>query len=163
MLVSREKPVLDLLSVTESSAQGARDFNPAVDYTDRGRTVTVRATVVNGAPPIQFRWRRNGSLISGATNAQLSLFIAPSDTGAMRIDAEAINLFGSDMESVAIKLAENPSEVSVDVFSWVTTPAPVTAALGRSSSGVFLGVDNATKQLAFNVSAKGINSSRQCL
>ncbi len=155
VLVSREKPVLDLLSVTESSAQGARDFNPAVDYTDRGRTVTVRATVVNGAPPIQFRWRRNGSLISGATNAQLSLFIAPSDTGAMRIDAEAINLFGSDMESVAIKLAENPSEVSVDVFSWVTTPAPVTAALGRSSSGVFLGVDNATKQLAFNVSAKG--------
>lgn len=157
VLVSRERPVLDALSVIESSAQGIRDFNPSEDYTDRGRTITVRANIQNGAPPVQIRWRRNGSLISGATNAQLTLFIAASDTGSIRIDAEAINLFGSDMESVAITLAENPSEVSVDVVSWVTAPSPnnVNAALGRSSSGIYLGVENATKQLAFNVSAKG--------
>lgn len=159
VLVSREGPQLDVLSVSETSSQGVRDFNPASDYTDRGRTLTVRATLVNAAPPIQFRWRRNGAVISGATNAQLTLTVAASDVGSIRIDAEAINAFGSDMESATIKLADIPSEVAVDAASYVASPLTV-AILGRTSSGVYLSVENSSRVLAFNVSAKGEPSPR---
>ena len=154
VLVSREKPQLDVLSVSETSSQGVRDFNPASDYTDRGRTLMVRATLVNAAPPIQFRWRRNGAVISGATNAQLTLTVAAADVGSIRIDAEAINAFGSDMESASIKLAEMPSEVAADAASYVLSPLTI-AVLGRTSSGVYLSVENSSQLLAFNVTAKG--------
>lgn len=154
VLVSREKPQLDVLSVSETSSQGVRDFNPASDYTDRGRTLTFRATLVNAAPPIQFRWRRNGAVISGATNAQLTLTVAASDVGSIRIDAEAINAFGSDMESASIKLAEMPSEVAVDAASYVASPLTI-AVLGRTSSGVYLSVENSSQLLGFQVTAKG--------
>ena len=159
VLVSREGPQLDVLSVSETSSQGVRNFNPASDYTDRGRTLTVRATLVNAAPPIQFRWRRNGAVISGATNAQLTLTVAASDVGSIRIDAEAINAFGSDMESATIKLAEIPSEVAADAASYVASPLTV-AILGRTSSGVYLSVENSSQLLAFNVTAKGEPSPR---
>jgi hypothetical protein len=65
VLVSREKPLLEPLVFRENSIEGGRDFNPNSDYTDRGRTLSVRASLQNGAPPVQFRWRRNGSLITG--------------------------------------------------------------------------------------------------
>lgn len=154
VLVSREKPQLDALSVTETSSLGVRDFNPTTDYTDRGRMLTVRAGIVNAAPPVQFRWRRNGAVIAGATNAQLQLTVAASETGGMRIDVEAINVFGSDIGSASIKLAENPSEVVVETVSYLASPLAV-AVLGRSSTGVAIGVENAARLLAFNVSAKG--------
>lgn len=153
VLVSREKPQLDALSVSETSGLVVRAFNPGSDYTDRGRTITVRANLVNAAPPVQFRWRRNGALISGATNAQLTLTLGASDLGNIRIDAEAINGFGSDMESATIKLAENPSELAAEAASFV---APLTVAiLGRATSGAYLSVDDSSKLLAFMVSAKG--------
>ena len=155
VLVSREKPLLSPLSFQEISTEGARDFNPVSDYTDRGRTLSVRASLENGAPPVQFRWRRNGTLIAGATNAQLTVVVAPSEPGAFRIDVEVVNAFGSDLKSATVRLADIPSEVVVEPVSWVPGVPPVVTTLGESPAGVFLGVQNAGSQLAFRVRAKG--------
>ena len=155
VLVSREKPLLSPLTFREISTEGARDFNPVSDYTDRGRTLSVRASLENGAPPVQFRWRRNGTLIPGATNSQLTVVVAPSEPGAFRIDVEVVNAFGSDLKSSTVRLADIPSEVVVEPVAWVPGVPPVVTTLGNSAVGVFLGVNNAGRQLAFRIRAKG--------
>jgi hypothetical protein len=155
VLVSRERPLLNPLSFREISSEGARDFNPISDYTDRGRSLSVRASLENGAPPVQFRWRRNGTLIPGATNSQLTVVVAPSEPGALRIDVEVVNAFGSDLKSATVRLADIPSEVVVEPVAWVPGVPPVVTTLGQSAAGVFLGVNNAGSQLAFRIRAKG--------
>lgn len=155
VLVSREKPLLSPLGFRETSTEGSRDFNPISDYTDRGRTLSVRASLENGAPPVQFRWRRNGTLIPGATNSQLTVVVAPSETGAFRIDVEVVNAFGSDLRSATVRLADIPSEVVVEPVAWVPGVPPVVTTLGQSPAGVSLGVQNAGSALAFRVRAKG--------
>lgn len=155
VLVSREKPLLSPLSFRETSTEGSRDFNPISDYTDRGRTLSFRASLENGAPPVQFRWRRNGTLIPGATNSLLTVVVAPSETGAFRFDVEVVNAFGSDLKSATVRLADIPSEVVVEPVAWVPGVPPVVTTLGESPAGVFLGVQNAGSALAFRVRAKG--------
>jgi hypothetical protein len=155
VLVSREKPVLSSLVFQENSTEGVRDFNPNSDYTDRGRSLNVRASLQNGAPPVQYRWRRNGSLIAGATNSQLTVVVPNSEPGAFRIDLEVVNAFGSDLKSATVRLADIPSEVVVEPVGWVAGIPPVATTLGESPTGVFLGVQNVASQLAFRVRAKG--------
>lgn len=155
VLVSRERPVLDPLVVTETTESGARDFNPAVDYTDRGRTLVFRASLKTGAPPVQFRWRRNGALIPGATNAQLTLTVPLSEVGSFRVDAESVNAFGTDLRSTTVRIADTPSEISMEAASWRAVPGPTVATLGRNAAGTFLGVADAGLRLAFTVRAKG--------
>ena len=155
VLVSREKPVLSSLVFQENSTEGGRDFNPNSDYTDRGRSLNVRASLQNGAPPVQYRWRRNGTLIPGATNSQLTVVVPNSEPGAFRIDLEVVNAFGSDLKSATVRLADIPSEVVVEPVAWVAGIPPVATTFGESPTGVLLGVQNVAGQLAFRVRAKG--------
>ena len=154
-LVSREAPVLEAIAMREISASGIRDFNPVADFTDRGRTLNLRAGLQNGAPPVQYRWRRNGALLAGATNAQLTLTVPVSDSGSFRIDLEVANAFGSDLRSTTIRIADSPAEVSVEPVSWLAGNPPTVTALGQNASGSYLAVANAGLQLAFTVRAKG--------
>ena len=154
-LVSREAPVLEAIAVRETSGSGTRDFDPAVDFTDRGRTLTLRAALQNGAPPVQYRWRRNGSLVAGATNAQLTVTVPLSEAGSFRVDVEVANTFGSDLRSATIRIADSPAEVSVEPASWLSGNPPIATPLGQSGPGAHLAVANAGLQLAFTVRAKG--------
>ena len=155
VLVSREAPVLDAITVRETSAAGVRDFNPAIDFTDRGRTLTFRAGLQNGAPPVQYRWRRNGALVAGATNAQFTLTLPQSESGSFRIDLEAANAFGSDLRSATVRIADSPTEVSVEPASWLAGNPPTVTALGQNAAGTHLAVANGGLQLAFTIRAKG--------
>ena len=155
VLVSREKPLLEPLVFRENSIEGGRDFNPNSDYTDRGRTLSVRASLQNGAPPVRFRWRRNGSLIPGATNSQLTVVVPNSEPGAFRIDLEVVNAFGSDLKSATVRLADIPAEVVVEPVAWTAGVPPRVTTLGQSAAGVFLGVHDDASLLAFRVRAKG--------
>lgn len=155
VLVSRERPVLDSISIRESSTSGTRDFDPMIHFTDRGRTLTFQAGLQNGAPPVQYRWRRNGTLIAGATNAQVTLQVPSNESGSFRVDAEAINAFGGDLRSVLVRIADSPTDISVEAASFRTVPTPLAVALGQDESDAYLGVANATLSLAFSVRAKG--------
>jgi len=155
VLVSRERPVLEAVLIRETSAAGVRDFDPAAHFTDRGRTLTFRVGLQNGAPPVQYRWRRNGVLVPGATNAQVSLTVGPSESGWFRMDAEAINAFGGDLRSVLVRIADSPAEVSIDAASFRAMPAPLAVPLGESSSGTALAVADPALSLAFVVRAEG--------
>lgn len=154
-LVSREAPILETVTVRESSASGVRDFNPVTDFTDRGRTLTLRAGLQNGAPPVQYRWRRNGALVAGATNAQLTVTVPPSEAGSLRIDLEVANAFGSDLRSATLRIADPPTEVFVEPAAWLSGNPPTVTALGQNAAGTHLAAANAGLQLAFTIRAKG--------
>ena len=155
VLVSRERPVLDAIAVRETSASGVRDFDPAIHFTDRGRTMTFRAALQNGAPPVQYRWRRNGALIAGANGPQVTVPVGSTDPAGFRIDVEAINAFGGDLRSVMIRIADSPTEVSVAAASFRSVPTPLLTPLGQNDAETFLAAANPTLNLAFSVQAKG--------
>ena len=154
-LVSREAPVLLPITVRETGGGDPRDFEPALDFTDRGRTLTFRADLQYGAPPVLYRWRRNGAVVPGATQSQCTLVVPASESATFRIDVEAINAFGSDLRSVTVRIADSPSEVSVEAVAFQPTPVPSASVLGRNASGTILAVANPGQQLGFTVRAKG--------
>ena len=164
-LVSREKPTLGSFTIREQGAPTV--FNPATDFTDRGRTLSISVALSNGATPVQYRWRRNGNIVSGATNSTYNLLVGTNDTGAIRIDVEASNAFGSDAESVSLNLATRPFDV---VAQLGTVASPVNGnssvnsgvyltgtftELGKAN-GAYLAMEPANPSLlAFEVSGKG--------
>jgi len=74
-LVSREKPTLNAVSASIAGVS----FNLADGYAEKGRVVRLTASVAGGAPPVQYRWRKNGALVAGATNAILDITVGPSE------------------------------------------------------------------------------------
>jgi hypothetical protein len=110
-LVSREKPTLNAVSASIAGVS----FNLASGYAEKGQVVRLTASLAGGAPPVQYRWRRNGALVAGATNATLEITIGSSEGNAISMDVEAINTFGADSESVAVKVGSSPSDLAIQV------------------------------------------------
>jgi len=163
-LVSREKPTL---SVVSASIAGV-SFTLASAYAEKGQVVRLAAGLAGGAPPVQYRWRKNGALVAGATNATLDITVGPSEGNSISIDVEAINTFGADSESVAVKVGSSPSDFAIKVgrvtggelqsigtgASWDPSGTFTFTPMGRRSDGSFL-TSTASGNPIIEVKAKG--------
>jgi hypothetical protein len=163
-LVSREKPTLNAVSASIAGVS----FNLAGGYAEKGQVVRLTASVAGGAPPVQYRWRKNGALVAGATNAILDITVGPSEGNAISMDVEAINTFGADSESVAVKVGSSPSDLAIQVgrvsagshlnvppFGVGSIYSPGTfTPMGRRSDGSFL-TSTLTGQAVLQIKAKG--------
>jgi len=161
-LVSREKPTLNAVSASIAGVS----FNLADGYAEKGRVVRLTASVAGGAPPVQYRWRKNGALVAGATNAILDITVGPSEGNSISMDVEAINTFGADSESVAVKVGSSPSDLAIQVgrvtggagqniaIGGYWNPTGTFTAMGRRSDGSFL-TSTATGTSIIEVRAKG--------
>ena len=145
-LVSREKPTLNAVSASIAGVS----FNLSSGYAEKGQVVRLTAGLAGGAPPVQYRWRRNGALVAGATNATLEITIGSSEGNAISMDVEAINTFGADSESVAVKVGSSPSDLAIQVgrvtggagqniaTGTYWDPTGTFTPMGRRSDGGFL-------------------------
>jgi len=163
-LVSREKPTL---SVVSASIAGV-SFTLASAYAEKGQVVRLAAGLAGGAPPVQYRWRKNGALVAGATNETLDITVGPSEGNSISIDVEAINTFGADSESVAVKVGSSPSDFAIKVgrvtggelqsigtgASWDPSGTFTFTPMGRRSDGSFL-TSTASGNPIIEVKAKG--------
>ena len=161
-LVSREKPTLTGISASIAGAS----FNLGSGYAEKGQVVRLTAGLAGGAPPIQYRWRRNGALVAGATNATLEITVGSSEGNAISMDVEAINAFGADSESVAVQVGSSPSDLAVQVgrvaggagqniaIGTYWDPTGTFSPMGRRSDGNFL-TSTATGTAIIEVKAKG--------
>ena len=163
-LVSREKPTLNAVVASIAGVS----FNLASGYAEMGQVVRLTASVAGGAPPVQYRWRKNGALVAGATNATLDITVGSSEGNAISMDVEAINTFGADSESVAVKVGSSPSDLAIQVgrvsagshlnvppFGVGSIYSPGTfTPMGRRSDGSFL-TSTLTGQAVLQIKAKG--------
>lgn len=166
-LVSMERPVVTGIS----GVLGGTTFNLATDYVERGRTLTLQAGLGNGAPPVQYRWRKNGVLISGATGPSVEVPISAGEPDAFQVDVEAVNAFGNDQRSGTIRVGSGPSDLSVRIGRvgggsaqnlspsgvggiWVPTGGGFTA-FGRNSGGVYLTPVDTSSEAIFEVKSRG--------
>ncbi len=161
-LVSREKPTLNAVVASIAGVS----FNLASGYAESGQVIRLTASVAGGAPPVQYRWRKNGALVAGATNATLDITVGSSEGNAISMDVEAINTFGADSESVAVKVGSSPSDLAIQAGRvsggghlniaggtyW--EPTGTFTPMGRRSDGGFL-TSTLTGQTILQVKAKG--------
>ncbi len=166
-LVSMERPMLTGIN----GELGRTTFNLATDYVERGRTLTLQAGLGNGAPPVQYRWRKNGVLISGATGPSVEVAISTGEADAFQVDVEAINAFGNDQRSGTVRVGSGPSELAVRIGLvgggsaqnlspngvggiWVPTGGGFTA-FGRNPGGVYLTPVDTSSEAIFEVKSRG--------
>lgn len=102
-----------------------------------GRSVTLTATA-DGNPAPTFQWLKNGSPISGATNAVLTLAaVSLSDAGTYQV--RATNSAGSALSPEAVLLVE-PAPLSPTNAAPVITTQPVASLAGTSGGTATLSV-----------------------
>jgi hypothetical protein len=166
-LVSMEKPLLTGIT----GVLGGAAFNLATDYAERGRTMTLQVGLTNGAPPVQYRWRKNGVLISGVTGPSIDLAIAAGEADAFQVDVEAINNYGNDQKSVTIRVGSGPSDLTVRIGRvgggtaqslvpngvggiWLPTGGGFTS-FGRNAAGIYLTPSDNSSEAIFEVKSRG--------
>lgn len=161
-LVSRERPTLTGVSASIAGVS----FNLSSGYAEKGQVVRLTAGLAGGAPPVQYRWRRNGALVAGATNATLEITVGSSEGNAISMDVEAINTFGADSESVAVQVGSSPSDLAIQVgrvtggavqnisIGGYWDPTGTFTPMGRRSDGSFMTSTDAGQSI-IEVRAKG--------
>ncbi len=99
--------------------------HPQPQTTSVGQTVTFVVTA-SGTQPLAYRWRKNGSFISGATSSSYSVVnVQVSSVG--NYDAEVSNVAGTAFSQSASLTLNTPPSISVQ-------PTSKTAFVGQSAS-----------------------------
>lgn len=116
------------LTVTPSAVQvAAAPGNATVQV---GSDATFSVSVSSGTRPISYQWLRNGSAISGATEATLTLTqVALTDSGAL-LSVMVSNAAGS----ITTEAATLTVTVAAAAPTITTQPQSVTVLAGRSAS-----------------------------
>jgi sugar lactone lactonase YvrE len=142
-------------TVTSSTATlTVQSFAPSIVTQPQQQTVLAGATatftvIVNGSPPLSFRWRKNGVVIAGATSAS---YVTPpttlSDSGAL-FDVVVINPVGSVTSATAALTVESGA-----IAPMITMPPQnLSAAVGGSAT--FTVSASGTQPLSYQWSVNG--------
>ncbi|WP_414664668.1 immunoglobulin domain-containing protein [Horticoccus sp. 23ND18S-11] len=152
-------PTLVGFTITTTAASGPTIVtHPATQTASIGATVTLMV-VATGSPAPSYQWRKNGTLVSGATGASLTLTnVQPADAGAYTaVVSNSIGLVTSNAATLTV-VAGGPVIATQPQSQHVTAGAAVALTVGATGNalsyqwrknGVALpGATNATLSLA---------------
>ncbi|MEN9632902.1 MAG: hypothetical protein RL077_1306 [Verrucomicrobiota bacterium] len=115
-LIVRAPPIFTLLPTNQTARLGA-----AVTFT----------TAASGFPVPSFQWRKNGTLLAGATNASL-IITSAATADAARYEVVATNSLASVTSPVAtLSLNTTNRDFSGTYFGSISTTTPATTSTGE--------------------------------
>ena len=124
-------------TVTDAASSGPSiTTQPASQSVNAGVNLTL-SVVATGSPAPTYQWRKNGTLVTGATNATLTLSnVQPADAGAYNVVvSNLVGIVASNAATVTVTAA-GPSLTAQPQSQYVALGASATLAVGATGTNL---------------------------